>query len=311
MRVDVLQIVDQLREIFDRVDVVVRRRGNESHARDRVAHFGDHFIDFVAGKLAAFAGLGALRHLDLQLVGIDEVIGGDTEAAGGDLFDGAAAGIAVGVGLETRFVFAAFAGIGFAAHAVHGDGQRLVGFLADGAERHGAGGEALDDFARGLDFFERHGFGSFLEFEEAAQGAELLVLLIDEVGVFLEGLEAFVLDRVLQLADGERIEKVVFAAHAVLIIAADGEFGVAIGDGMIGERVLHDGLACQDVKSDAFNARRRAGKVTLDQILVESDGFENLRAAITLQSRNAHLREDFQQSFVDGLDVVIERPFRR
>ena len=31
---------------------------------------------------------------------------------------------------------------------------------------------------------------------------------------------------VLQLADGERIEQVIFAAHAVLIVAADVEFGL-------------------------------------------------------------------------------------
>ncbi len=37
-------------------------------------------IHLVAGKLAAFAGLGALRHFDLQLVGIHQVIGGDAEA---------------------------------------------------------------------------------------------------------------------------------------------------------------------------------------------------------------------------------------
>ena len=65
--------------------------------------------------------------------------------------------IAVGVGLEALFVFAAFAGVGSAADAVHGDGEGLVRFLADGAEGHGAGGEALHDLAGGLDFLERNG----------------------------------------------------------------------------------------------------------------------------------------------------------
>ena len=35
-----------------------------------------------------------------------------------------------GIAHEARFVFAAFAGVGLAADAVHGDGQRLVRFLA-------------------------------------------------------------------------------------------------------------------------------------------------------------------------------------
>ena len=117
----------------------------------------DDLVHLVAGQLAAFAGLGALRHLDLQFVGVDQVVGGDAEAAAGHLLDGAAAQIAVGVALEARFVFAAFAGVGHAADAVHGDGERFVRFLADGAEAHGAGGEALDDFLGRLDFFDRNG----------------------------------------------------------------------------------------------------------------------------------------------------------
>ena len=66
LRIDVLQVVDQLRQIFDGVDVVVRRRRDEAHAGDGVARLGDDLVDFVAGQLAAFAGLCALRHLDLQ-----------------------------------------------------------------------------------------------------------------------------------------------------------------------------------------------------------------------------------------------------
>ena len=56
-RIDVLQIVDELLQIFDRIDVMVRRRRDEADALRRVAHFGDDGIDFVAGQLAALAGL--------------------------------------------------------------------------------------------------------------------------------------------------------------------------------------------------------------------------------------------------------------
>ena len=42
------------------IDVVMRRRRDEADARRRMAHLGDDGIDLVAGKLAAFAGLGAL-----------------------------------------------------------------------------------------------------------------------------------------------------------------------------------------------------------------------------------------------------------
>ena len=70
VRVGVFEVKDQLRQVFNRINVVVRRRRNQRHARRRVAGAGDDLIDLVAGKLAAFAGLGSLRDLDLELVGI-------------------------------------------------------------------------------------------------------------------------------------------------------------------------------------------------------------------------------------------------
>src|ERR1043166_7402979 len=64
--VGVLEIVDQLREILDRINIVVRRRRDEADAGRRVAHLGDPRVDFSSRQLAALAGLGALRHLYLQ-----------------------------------------------------------------------------------------------------------------------------------------------------------------------------------------------------------------------------------------------------
>ncbi len=56
-RVDVLEVVDELRQILDRVDVVMRRRRDQADARRRVPYLGDGCIDLVAGQLAASPGL--------------------------------------------------------------------------------------------------------------------------------------------------------------------------------------------------------------------------------------------------------------
>src|SRR5713101_9027462 len=73
MMVRVFEIMDQLRQILNRVDIVVRRRRNQSHSWRRITDAGNPRIDLVAGKLAAFARLGALGHLDLQLLGVDQI----------------------------------------------------------------------------------------------------------------------------------------------------------------------------------------------------------------------------------------------
>jgi hypothetical protein len=80
-RVDLLQVVDELRQILDRIDVVMRRRRDQHHPGRRMAQLGDHLGHLEAGQLPAFAGLGALRDLDLDFLGGAQIFGGDAEAA--------------------------------------------------------------------------------------------------------------------------------------------------------------------------------------------------------------------------------------
>ena len=206
---------------------MVRRRRDQAHAGHGVTHPRDDFIHLVAGQLAAFTGLRSLRHLDLQIVGVDEIMRGHAETPRRNLLDGTAPQVSVRIGFETLFVFAALARVGAAADAVHGDRQRLVRFFGYRAERHRAGGESLDDFARGLHFFDRHG-RSGLELEQAAQRAEMAALLVDQVGVFLKSREVILPHRVLHFAYGRRIDQVILAAHPPGVAASDRKFGVGI-----------------------------------------------------------------------------------
>ena len=133
-RIDVLQVVDQLRQILNGINIVMRRWRNQTNPGSRMPQASDHFIYFVPGKLAALSRLRALRHFDLQLVGVHQVIRSDAKARRRYLLDGGTPRIAVGVGNETLFIFAAFAGVRLSADPVHGDGQRFVSFFADRTE---------------------------------------------------------------------------------------------------------------------------------------------------------------------------------
>ncbi len=103
-----------------------------------------------ARQLAALAGLRALGHLDLQLVGVDEVVDRDAEAPRGDLLDRRAALVVVALR-----VLAALARVRLAADRVHRDREVLVRLARQRAEAHRAGREALDDLRPGLDLLER------------------------------------------------------------------------------------------------------------------------------------------------------------
>src|SRR3984885_5953015 len=271
-----------------------------------MAHAGDYVVDFVAGQLAAFAGFRALGDFDLQVVGVDQVVRGYSETRRGHLLDGAAAEITVGVGLESLFILASFARVGASAHAIHRDRQRFVGFLADRADRHRAGGEAFHDLRGRPDVVERDGGAVGFEVEHAAQHQQVAILLVDDLCEFLVGFEAGLPHGVLELADRSGVQHVAFAAHAILIVAADAQFGFRFVGRLHGEGVLHQRFARDDLDVHALDARTGSGEVALDHGLAKTHGFENLRRLIALQGPNAQLREGFQQAFVRGLHVALE-----
>ncbi len=304
--IDVLQVVNELRQILDRINVVMRRRRNQRHAGNGVAHSRDGFIHFVARKLAALAGLRALRDLNLQIVGVHHVMRRDAEASGGHLLDGGAALVGV-----PGLVLASFAGVRFSADAVHRDGQSLMRLRADRAERHRPGGEALHDFAGRLDFFERQGRIRQAQIHQSAQRAQVAILPVDQRGVLLERLELVRLHRVLQLGNRRRIQQMILPAGPEMIVSTQVERRFRLRHGPERVGVLAASLLGQNVQTDAFDARRRAGEIPVDERLVQADGLENLGAAIALQRGNAHLRKHLQQALVDRLEIVFQRCIQR
>ena len=68
-----------------------------------------------------------------------------------------------------------------------------------------------------------------------------------------------------------------------------------------------DHFVGDDVDADAADARGRPREVLVDERLVEADGFEDLRAAVALQRRDAHLGHHLQDALVERVDVVLDR----
>jgi hypothetical protein len=67
----------------------MRRWRDEADAGDGVADARDLCIDLVAGQRPPSPGLAPCAILIWSSVGVDEIVGGDAEAAAGDLLDGA------------------------------------------------------------------------------------------------------------------------------------------------------------------------------------------------------------------------------
>src|SRR5579871_4418918 len=264
--VGVLQIVDQLREVLDRIDVVMRRRRNQPDARHRVANLRDEVVDLVPGKLAPFAGLGTLRHFDLQLIGVDEVVAGNTKARRGDLLDRATAPIAIRIADETRGILAALAGVALATDPVHRDREVFVRLLADRSERHRAGFEALDDLAGRFNLFKRNLGSNWLELEQPAQGVEASRMVVYCRGVLLEQIVVARAHRMLKFRNGVGIPHVELAAPAPLILAANVKLAVEVRRNLKGMLMACAGLARDLGKTHAANARGGPGEISVNYL---------------------------------------------
>ena len=89
--IGVFQVVNELGQILDGVNVMVRRRGNQAHAGRGMAGFRDPRVHLSAGQMAALSGLCSLRHLNLDFLGAHQIFAGHAEPSAGHLLDGGAA----------------------------------------------------------------------------------------------------------------------------------------------------------------------------------------------------------------------------
>ena len=306
--VGVLKVKDQLCQVLDGVDVVVRRRRDQADAGRGLTDLGNPGVDLPAGQVTALAGLGALGHLDLNLEGAAQVAARHAKSRTCYLLDRGVLGVTVSQwGLATR-ILAALAGIGTAVQAVHGDGHALVRLFADGAIRHGAGVKAADDIERRFHLVERNrGAAAGIKVEQVAQ-AHGTAGAVQAGAVLLKGVVAVLTAGGLQQVDSLRIDEVILAAErAPLSQTQCGQ--------LIGSRALKDGergvvafvlLALDVLDTHTAHTAHRAGKVRVDELGRKAHGLEDLRRMVALHRGDAHLGHDGDDTRRRGLIVVVD-----
>ncbi len=294
--VDLLDVENELGQILDGVDVVVRRRRDQGHAGHGITQLGDLGGDLVAGQLATLAGLGTLRHLDLHHIGVHQVVGGDAKAAGSHLLD---AGVLLGT--EALGIFAPFTGVALTAEAVHGNSQCLVGLRAEGTDGHGGGVEAGEQLVGWLNLIQCDRIVDLLQRQQVTQGRDRA--FVDQTGVLLViGIVAGA-HRGLQGLHHIRVVGVVLATVNKLEQAAVGE-GLAGQPGLTGELEL---ILLDVCKVGALNTARYAPETGLDHGFGQTHSLKQLGTAVAGDRADAHLGHHLVEPLVDAVAVVDHR----
>ena len=174
---------------------------------------------------------------------------------------------------------------------------------------HSAGGETLDNIGGGFNLLERHGLAALLfrslDAEQTTDGEELFVLLVQELGIGAEFVAAVAAHSMLQHGHGFRRPVMRLAALAIGIFTADFErsavnWRIAKGIGMAAH-----GFFRHLLKANTFDCRRGAKEIAVNKGLLQANRVKNLRAAIGLIGRNAHLGHDLQNALINRLDKAL------
>ncbi len=97
-----------------------------------------------------------------------------------------------------------------------------------------------------------------------------------------------------------------FTAHTVGIFAT--HFECCQQNGIIAKRVgmTTNGFFRDFFQTNAFDTRCRAEEELINKACLQADSIKNLRAAIGLVGRNAHLGHDLENALADRLDVAFD-----
>ena len=110
----------------------------------------------------------------------------------------------------------------------------------------------------------------------------------------------------LQLEHGVRVEEVVLALAAPLVLATDLELAVCplVGPVEVGQRVPGGDVVGDVVEVDAADRTGQADEVLVEHLLADADGLEQLGAGVGRERRDAHLGHHLEHALARGLDVV-------
>ena len=291
--VGVLEVIDKLCQIFDRINIVMGRRRDQRNAGSRESCLCHPRIHFFARKMSAFARLSALGHLDLDLFRAAQILAGDAEPARGHLLD-----LAVLLRSEARPEFSSLTGVGAGAYGVHGDRQRLVRLGGEGTVAHGTGLEVLDDLLCGLHFLNRNCAAGGNEFQKSAKCVRPS-RVIHEVRVGPESLVGVLPHCSLQCDDRLRaVHMVLFVPAASKVMETDRiQCLVYAKSQRVKGVIVAEGNSLLDLL-DAYTAHPAhcSGKIPIDHILAQTDRLENAGGLVGLESGNAHLGRYFDNA---------------
>ena len=188
-------------------------RRNQRDSRYRVTSACNDFIDLETRQLTTLARLGTLSNLDLNFVGINEILGSYTKTTRSHLLDCASCACAILARCKTSGILAAFTGITASTNFVHSNGNRFMRFLTDRTKRHCSCNKSFCNSFYRFYFIDTNRC-TLLEFQEITN-KHRHSFVVDSCSVLFKFLVATQAGCKLESYNRLRIPSVVFAVFAI------------------------------------------------------------------------------------------------
>ena len=300
LRVYVLEIEDELSQILDTIDIVMRWRRNQADARDRVTGLGDDLVDLEARQLTTLTRFSTLCHLDLDFLCIYQIFCCHTETTRSHLLGLAGEADAIHFTVEALIVLTTFTCVATSTEGVHGECHCLVGFLRQSTETHGTCYEVLYDFLHWLYLVDRD---RVLAETEEVTDEDRLLLVVNEMCIFLEETVVALASCELKGGDGLWVPSVLDTVLAIVELTETWQEVELLGLECL--VVQTDSITSDGLQADTADGAHLCTEVSLQETLAQTDALENLRTTIATDGRDTHLSHNLKQALLHSLDVVL------
>ena len=304
--IGIFQIIDQLRQILDRIDIVMRRRRDQGYTRGRISGLCNPRIHLSARQMTALTRFSALRHLDLYLFGTDKVTARYAKTSGGYLLDRRTAVFTVSARIQTARFLSALTTVGLAVDGVHGQSQRLMGFLGNRTVGHRTCFETGHNGIHALNLLDRDTLLRIFESQQVTQRT-LAVLGINLCRIFFKLAVIPCSGGFLQQMDRQRIVQMLLTAASHLVTADAVQRQITVKAQRIKGLIVQIVDLILDIpQCDTADTADCIGKIFVDHRFINTDGLKDLRTHIGLDRGNTHLGSNLYDTADNSLVIIVD-----
>lgn len=312
-RIEVFKVVDEMRKILNRVDVMVRRRRNEEKKRSGVEGIGDGRIEIVKRKMEELEGIWEMRKIDMDKIGIEEILSSKKEKERGKMIDWRELRVRSEIRkrVEKIRIIEEIEGVRIEENGVNREGKSGMRIYGDREEGNGEGWEKIEDISWRIKIIDGKGIKEKLigkeDIEKEENGIGMRRIGVENNSILGESVWIGSEKRMLKIWKRIRRKNMRIEENKIGIL--EEELERVKKKGIIEERigVKEKGLLRDIVEKKELDGSGGEEEEIVKEISNEEERIENMREEIGMIGRDKNIGNEIEDEIENRIDVEIEK----